>query len=196
MKITKNFSFWEFGPKGCDHRWIPEGEYLQILVLDLAHNLQKLRDKANKIRKGNVSIHISSGIRTIADHHRLQGAGYHPSQTSDHFYGAAVPLTPGTAKCNKFGANYVFSSGAGDCIPSGISVESFFQLAMKMYRRSEVHFGQIIYEHDPIRKSKWVHLSNSYTNYFSDQIVQWLGKKPFLQSLDGGKSYQVATAKE
>lgn len=194
MKITKNFSYWEFGPNGCDHRWVPKSEWQQMLIMDLALNLQKLRDAANKIRRANVSIHIISGIRTLADYYRLQGQGYHPSQTSDHFCGVAVPLTEGTTKFNKFGETYTFSVGAGDCVPSGISTKNFANLAMEQFRRDHVHFGQIIYEYNPVSKGSWVHLSNSYRNYFSSQIVTWLGKTPFLQSLDGGKSYQVMTA--
>lgn len=196
MKLTKNFSFWEFGPKGCDHRWVPKSEWQQMLIMDLALNLQKLRDAANKIRRGHVSLHITSGVRTLADYYRLQGAGYNPSQTSDHFCGIAVPIPKTSHKFNKFGETYNFSSGAADCVPSGISAKSLSHLAMTEFRATRTVFGQVIYEHDPVRKKEWLHVSNAHKNYFSSQVVSWLNKTPFLKSLDGGKSYQVMTVDE
>ena len=189
MKITKNFSFWEFGPKGCDRRWTPDNEQQRHLIEDLAKNLQVLRDKA----RGSTSIHITSGIRTPADFYRLQGAGYHPSATSDHFCGVAVPIGHDNPKHAKFGDTYNLSVGAGDCHIVGMSTLAFAKMAMEEYRSSNVDFGQIIYERDPIRKCEWVHVSNAYRNYFSSRIVNWLDKTPFLQSLDGGKTYTVAT---
>jgi len=185
VKITKNFSFWEFGPKDCSKSWVPGNEYQKMLITDLAKNLQILRD----IAPNKTSISISSGIRTIEDFYRLQNTGYNPSSTSDHFFGAAVPVKDD--KRLKFGDTYNFSVGAADCIPKGISVKSFFKLAMQAFVDSKVKFGQIIYEKSG--KAEWVHLSNSYSNYFSDLVVFWLNKKPFLQSINGGKTYTIAS---
>jgi len=195
MRITKNFSFWEFGPRGCAHNWVPDNEHQKMLVEDLALNLQKLRNEANRIRKANVSIYISSGIRSIADHYRLQGAGFNPAETSDHFFGVSVPVIKGGKHHLKFGDTYNFSVGAADCIISGMNTMAFSRMAMEEHREGVVQFGQIIYEKNPVKKSEWVHLSNAYGNYFSDRIVSWLNKTPFLQSLDGGISYQVANVK-
>jgi len=187
MKITKNFFFYEFGPSGCKKDWAPNNEFQKRLIIDLATNLQILRDIAK------VPINISCGIRTIEDHYRLQGSGYHPSETSDHFFGVAVPIKPTSPKYSKFGGTYNFSVGAVDCVPVGISVQKFFKISMKSYIDSKTKFGQIIYEKDPIRNVEWVHLSNFYENYFSYAIVQWLGKHKFMQSIDGGKTYTIAS---
>jgi len=195
LKITKNFSFWEFGPKGCGKSWVPDNENQKSMIYILTENIQKLRDKANTLKKSSsVAINISSGIRTMADYYRLQGSGYNPSQTSDHFCGTAMPLEVGTDKYKKFGSTYNFSSGAGDCVVVGMPTYDFFKMAMDEFRLTHVKFGQIIYEKDPIKKVDWVHLSGAYENYFSDSIVRWLDKKPFLKSLNGGKSYTVAVA--
>jgi len=192
MKITNNFSFWEFGPKGCKRSWVPSNEYQKMMITTLAENIQKLRDGANALKKSsNVSIGISSGIRTMADYYRLQGAGYNPSPTSDHFCGMAVPIEAGTAKHVKFGDTYNFASGAADCVVRGMSTYDFFKIAMDQFRLSRAEFGQVIYEKD--EKVEWIHLSNAYENYFSDRIVTWLDKTPFLKSLNGGKTYTVAT---
>lgn len=187
MKITKNFSFWEFGPNGCSKSWVPDNEYQKRLITDLALNLQILRDLASK----KISISISSGVRTIEDFYRLQGSGYNPSETSDHFCGNAVPIKSTSEKYKKFGPTYNFSVGAADCIPSGISVINFFQLAMNAFRDSKVKFGQIIYEKN--KKVEWVHLSNDYEKYFSMQTVEWLAKTRFMKSIDGGKTYTIAS---
>lgn len=190
MKITKNFSFHEFGPKGCGKNWVPDNEYQKMLITDLASNLQILIDKAPK----KISIIISSGIRVMDDFYRLQGSGYNPSETSDHFFGAAVPIKTTSKKYEKFGPTYNFSVGAADCIPSGMPVIDFFKHAMNCFRGSDVKFGQIIYEKDPVKKVEWVHLSNYYEKYFSNQTVDWLAKTRFMKSVDGGKSYTPASA--
>lgn len=192
MKITKNFSYWEFGPNGCPKSWVPDNELQKIMIKNLAENLQTLRNEARSVTRKAVSIRITSGIRTLADYHRLQGMGYHPSPTSDHFCGLAVPIVDSVSKREKYGETYNFSVGAGDCIAHGMSQWDFFKLAMRCHRESKAHFGQIIYERHG--KTEWVHISNPYEKYFSDWITNWLGRKPFLKSLDGGKTYKVATA--
>ncbi len=192
MKITKNFSYWEFGPKGCSKSWIPDNAYQRILISNLAENLQKLRDEAKIVAGHTVSIHITSGVRTIADYYRLQGAGYHPSPTSDHFCGLAIPIVESSPKRKKFGETYNFSVGASDCVAKGMRQIDFFKLAMRCHRESKAHFGQVIYEKH--KNSEWVHLSNPYEEYFSHWMIDWLGRKPFLKSIDGGKNYKVATA--
>ena len=188
MKITKNFSYWEFGPKGCNKSWVPGNDYQKMLINNLANGLQVLRDTA----PAKISISITSGVRTIEDYYRLQGSGYNPSSTSDHFCGNAVPIQPTDSKYKKFGPNYIFSTGAADTIPTGMKVYDYFIHAMKSFVRENVKFGQIIYEKNPKTKAEWVHISGPYSNYFSQGIVTWLDKKPFLKSLDGGKTYTTA----
>jgi len=187
MKVTNNFSYYEFGPSGCKVTWVPDNEYQKRLIKDLAQNLQVLRDIAK------VPIKIMSGVRSMDDYYRLQGSGYNPSETSDHFCGVAVPIKPTSTKYKKFGSTYNFAVGAGDCIPNGMSVRTFFELAMKAYVDSKVKFGQIIYEKDPVKKVEWVHVSNLYEHYFSSSTVAWLGKTKFMQSVDGGKNYTIAS---
>lgn len=191
MKITKNFSYWEFGPKGCKKTWVPDNTYQKRLITNLAEILQHLRNEANRVFHRKVSIRITSGVRTMADYYRLQGMGYHPSPTSDHFCGLAVPIIDNPSKRSKFGETYNFAVGAADCVVKGMSQLDFFKLAMQCHIDSKIHCGQIIYEKH--KKSEWVHISNPYEKYFSKWTSEWLGEKPFLKSLDGGKTYKVAS---
>jgi hypothetical protein len=187
MKITKNFSYWEFGPKGCSKRWIPDNEYQDRLIKNLAQSLQILRDCIK------VPIDISSGMRTMEDYYRLQGEGYNPSETSDHFFGTAIATNPAGRAYKKFGNTYNFSVGAVDATARGIKVHDFFIKAMKCHNEKNAKFGQVIYEKNPARNVEWVHIGGNHSDYLSPAIVSWLGKKPFLKSLDNGKTYQVAS---
>jgi len=190
MKITKNFSFYEFGPKGCDKEWVPDNDYQKMLIKNLAENLQILIDKSPV----KLSIIVTNGIRSLEDYYRLKKEGYNPSGTSDHFCGTSIPVDPGNGYYKKFGSMYNFSTGAADCIAKGMSQTDFFKHAMKCYRECGARFGQIIHEVDPVKKAEWVHFSGQYETYFSDRIVTWLDKKRFLESLDGGKTYSLALA--
>lgn len=191
MKITKNFSYWEFGPKGCSTSWVPDNGYQKKLIDSLAHNLQIVRDKSSK----KISIHITNGIRTIEDYYRLQGSGYHPSSTSDHFFGSPIPLSPKDKKYQKFGSSYIFSVGAVDCVCKGIPIKDFFEHSMRCYKDWDTNFGQVIYEVRPDTKVEWVHFSNHPDLVFNETICMWIERKPFLKSLDGGKTYTIASTK-
>ena len=111
QKITKNFSFYEFRPKGRPKSWMPTSEFQKRLIVNLAKNLQTVR---TALPNGSW-IQITSGVRSASDYTRLIKAGYRPSKTSDHNFGNAVQLNTNTAKYKKFGPTYNFSVGAADC---------------------------------------------------------------------------------
>lgn len=187
QKITKNFSFYEFRPKGRSKLWMPTNKFTKMLIINLATNLQIVR---SAMPRGSW-IQITSGVRTPEDYKRLIRAGYRPSTTSDHNFGNAVKLTVNTRKYKKYGPTYNFSVGAGDCVSHNFDVHSLFLLACELVKRNECRFGQVIYEKNPKTSAEWVHFGADLSYYFSEKIVQFIGRLPFLVSLDGGKSYQI-----
>ena len=75
VKLTTNFSLNEFTNETVT-------PYQQSLLQLLANNLQKVRDYLQQFKKDtkkNVSIGISSGVRSQADYDRLVKKGYNPS---------------------------------------------------------------------------------------------------------------------
>jgi len=187
QKITKNFSFYEFRPKGKPKSWMPANEFTKMLVTNLATNLQVVR---SAMPRGDW-IKITSGVRAPEDYDRLINAGYIPSTTSDHNFGNAVKLTINTIKYKKYGPTYNFSVGAADCISHTLNVHDLFLISCELVKRNECRFGQVIYEENPKTGAQWVHFGADPTYYFSEKIVNFMGKQPFLVSMDGGKSYQT-----
>jgi len=186
QKITKNFSFYEFAPNQFGKGWIPDSKYLQLLIVNLANNMQIVRDAMPV----NLSISISSGVRNKEDYDRLVSNGYNPSETSDHNYGNAVLLKYGSDKYLKYGPTYNFSVGAVDCVPNGITAKELFNLTMDLVINNKCKFGQVIYERDPVRRVEWIHLGGYAKYYFNESIVNLIDKKLFLSSIDSGKTYQ------
>lgn len=187
QKVTEHFNFYEFRPHDTPGSWMPENDYQTKLIINLAKNIEVIR----QAMPSNCSIFISSGVRTKSDYDRLKASGYNPSDTSDHFFGFAVPIDPSNAKYKKFGPTYNFSVGAADCIPNGMSIQDFFKLACEKTRSGVCRFGQVIHEYDPSSKKEWVHLGGDYTAFFEYDIVRFLGKTQFLTSVDGGKTYNT-----
>jgi len=184
-QITANFAYAEFKPNGAPNTWLPENDYQNFLIKTLAANLQIV---SNAMPKG-CSISITNSVRTIGDYNRLKSQGYHPSETSDHFCGASITLSKDSSNRHKFGPNYYFSVGAADVISSGIDLKTFFDIAIGMTKSGVCKFGQLIFETDPIKGSKWVHFANDYSSIFSDAMVKFLGREKYLTTNDGGKTY-------
>jgi hypothetical protein len=182
--ITANFSYSEFRPYGTAITWKPGNEMLQKKIDILAENLQVVRDNIG------VSMTITSGVRTIADYKRLVQQGYNPSRTSDHYYGDPVPLSPGTPKYDKYGRMHYYSVGAVDIVPS-MDVKECFDIVKGLVANGDCKFGQVIYEYNPKTQSEWLHLSNDPCQFFSEFICDCIDKRPFMQSLDNGKTYQI-----
>lgn len=187
QKITKNFSFYEFRPKGRLKSWMPPTQYQRLLIINLAKNLQIVRSSMPT----RTWIQITSGVRAPADYERLIKAGYKPSTTSDHNFGNAVPLKTNSAKYKKYGSTYNFSIGAADCVSRKLDVQALFALAVTLTLEKKCRFGQVIYEKNPKTGAEWVHFGADPSYYFSEKIVKFLGRAQFMQSLNGGKSYQI-----
>lgn len=176
VKLTTNFSLNEFTNETVT-------PYQQSLLQLLANNLQKVRDYLQQFKKDtkkNVSIGISSGVRSQADYDRLVKKGYNPSKTSDHFCGLQLACKP--------------TIGAADIYVTNCSL-SYKEIAKKIIeldKNNLVDFGQIIYEYNPATKAEWIHLGNDWTKVFNDQgIIDSINKtrKKYLMSLDNGKTY-------
>lgn len=189
-QITKNFWFWEFKPKGTRRTWMPTNQYQEDLIRNLAENLQIVR---SGMPNGS-RITITSGVRAPRDFDRLRKLGYQPSETSDHNFGYAVSLEEGTPKYKKYGSTYNFSIGAGDCVPHGMKIEDFFGMAMTKTKAGLCHFGQVIYEYSPKTGARWVHFGADPRPFFASHLIHFLGRRQFLRSIDGGRTYQVVLA--
>ena len=134
---------------------------------------------------------VSSGVRTLVDYGRLIALGYHPSQTSDHYFGQAIPLDPVTEKFKKFGSFYSFSVGAGDVIPEGVSALQVFQTAVELDRQEKVFFGQIIYERGGVSDVERIHFGNDPDLFYQPSVCKIFKRTKYLTSVDGGKTYKV-----
>lgn len=182
--ITPNFSFYEFRPRFKQKSWLPDNEYQEFLLRNLAINLQIVRDHV----PNDVYMRVTSGVRTIADYNRLILSGYNPSETSDHYYGKAVKIK-NPRKRKKFGTTYNFSVGAADIQPAIITARELFNLSFRLVKEQMCDFGQVIYERDPIRNKEWVHYGNSLKEIFSEELISRIGRTQFMKSVDGGKTY-------
>lgn len=150
-----------------------------------ANSFKFLEQLCNKILEPireflNCSIKVTSGYRSIEDYSRLKKAGYHPSETSDHYAGTPIPLASGKM--------YFDSVGAADIIPA-IGAEKAFNILLAKTDREKgiinlpigpVIFGQMIFESDSVSKH-WIHISNPSP----------IKRQHVLVSLDGGKSYHA-----
>ncbi len=179
MKLTNNFSLYEFAPKGYDRQWTPSKPYQLFLIKLLADELQIVSDAIK-----NVPIKITSGVRTKYDYNRLKKAGYYPSPTSDHYCGTLVAGE--TEKCDFFEGVYPFACGAVDIVVSKRDLKEVFDIIVELQRTGKVSFGQIIFE------GGWIHISNSMDNVLQSLreggMLNYSGD--ILTSGNSGKSYQ------
>jgi len=176
IKLTKNFSSSEFG--------LDLNDYQLALLKILAENLQIVRDRLNsmdiKLNKNkDISISISSGVRSKADYEWLKANGYNPSATSDHFCGWALNAPKPTL-------------GAADITISNckISTMEVFKMIVAMNKAGETNFGQIIYEVNA-KGNPWIHLSNNPKAIFTGKVAKAILRSPYLISLDNGKTYKA-----
>ena len=183
--ITNNFSYHEFRPHGADRQWTPNSQYQKLLVDMLAKQLQVVRSKMDL----GSWMRVTSGVRTLLDYKRLKSLGYHPSETSDHNFGFAVPLSKTNRKYKKFGYTYNFSVGAADIVPVNMDAKDLFELAVELSEKGLCSFSQIIYEENPRTGSKWVHFGNSH-KLFRHNITMLINRTKYLQTMDGGYTYQ------
>ena len=176
MQLTKNFKSEEFGE-------VKNGYQLKLIEI-LATELQKVRDWVNKNckefalnSKKDITMTITSGIRTSEDFMRLKSKGYNPSETSDHLCGISVNGSP--------------TLGAAD-IRFGNFNGNYKELYKKLVAAHEFYFtfGQMILEYNPSTKCYWIHFGNDPKLIFMPGTAATIARKRFLISNDNGKSYQ------
>ena len=102
MQVSPNFNLQEI-TKGKEVSLY--ANYLAVLLIQ--DILQPVRTKYGR------PMRIRSGVRTLSDLFRLREQGYYPSETSDHFFGEAIPLESKRKK-KLYGDYYVTSVGAVD----------------------------------------------------------------------------------
>ena len=178
INLSKNFKLSEFTS-------VYQSDYSIALLKLLASQLQIVRNNLQeyaKDRKKQVSISISSGVRTQADYDRLKKSGYNPSETSDHFCGLQLKCKP--------------TLGAADITVSNCSLSLHEIASMIIYWNIEgyVNFGQIIFEYNPKTKSAWIHVGNDWNSIFASTFLKDfydINRKKYLMSLDNGKTYKT-----
>jgi len=170
MKLTANFDLSEFSK-------IQLNDYQMSLVQLLADNLQKVRDLLQPFARGGkqVSITITSGVRTMEDYERLKNQGHNPSKNSDHFCGFQPGSSP-TVGAADFKVN--------NCT---LSLKDISLLMIEWDKSGKIHFGQIIYEFNPKTGNCWIHVGNDWNQVFKDGIK--VSRTKYMQSLDNGKTY-------
>ncbi len=174
MKLSKNFWLSEFTSRPAPALTGFEMYMLQCLCKNI---LEPLREFL-----GNGKIHVSSGMRSPADYHRLISEGYFPSRRSDHFFGNEI---------------YPYSVGAADIVPEGDAAAVFETLmavanpalSLLALPSGDVAVGQVIFELG--NKSQWIHISNPKTTVYDSAFAKrFFRKTSFLRSDDNGRSYQ------
>lgn len=188
--ITTNFSYSEYRPHWEPKTWLPRTAMCRYMIQNHASNLQVIRDNCPKGTK----IIITSGVREPSDTQRLLAAGYKPSLTSDHLFGAPTPIPTTNRYYPICGNLYAMSVGATDVVPVGIdgfSARDLFLLSIGLIARKVAHFGQVIYEEDPRRKKSWVHFGNDPRLVYSEAACGMIRRGRVLESLDGGRTYRV-----
>ena len=186
--ITANFSYAEYRPRGEPLSWLPKTALRKHMIQHNASDLQVVRDHCPKW----VSLVITSGVREPGDTQRLFAAGYRPSLTSDHNFGAPVPIPTTSRYFPICGPMYAMSVGAADVVPMGIdgfSARDLFVIAVDLLKQNIVHFGQVIYEEDPGRKKQWVHFGNDPRVVYSEAVCGMIRREKVMESLDGGRTY-------
>lgn len=178
MQLTTNFKLEEFSK-------ITLNEYQLQLVKLLANNLQIVRDNLQPFARKSkqVSITITSGVRTQEDYNKLIRQGYNPSKKSDHFCGVQIDGNP--------------TLGAADIIINNcsLSIKECARRIIEMTNEGLVNFGQVIYEYNPATKKSWIHLGNDWKMIFKDNqefspIEYFFKREKYLMSMDNGKTYK------
>lgn len=152
-----------------------------FLLANLTNMLNMIR------RKVGVPMTITSCCRDAAKYQELVDRGYHPSPTSDHFWGYVIP-TLRTRDKAKYGDTYKFSVGAVDFVCKDI--DNVFNTIMDMVEHDEINIGQCILEKG--KNSKWIHISNPKEIVYAPGFIKKMSleKIMFLTSNNNGKSYK------
>ena len=165
-------------------KWADQPSFQRMLFTTMAVNiLNIIADHFGVIP------HVTSGQRLESDYERLIAAGYHPADTSDHFYGAVVPCrTP--EHIAKYGKTYSLSVGASDIIFPGIDTFKAYEEIVELDKTGKICCGQIIHEYGSGKD--WIHVANDPILFYSDKVVHDLLNRPkYLYSKDDGKTYEV-----
>lgn len=178
MHLSKNFVLSEITS-------LEESSLSNLQMLMLKNICEEILEPIREFCSSRIK--IRSGMRTLHDYVRLKDQGYHPSETSDHFFGTPITLS-NSDKIKKYGKVYLFSVGAVDIEFLDTKTEEAFLKILS--RREKFKVGQIILEK---MNSFWIHISNPPTLVFSDRVfTNLLYRQKYLYSLDGGRSYHNA----
>ena len=181
MKLAQNFDHIEFTKTA----WDKLDQRTQIELQAMANLLQEIRTALGK------QITISSGVRSLDDYKRLQSQGLNPSPTSDHFYGAKVPCTKGSAAFKKYGTAYKLAVGAADITCPSMDAVEFYNFIAKMRYNGNIKTGQLLLEKN---KTMWVHIANFMDPFLTPDDKKLRGDwslNGMGYSLDNGKSWTV-----
>lgn len=182
-KVTEHFWWDEFRPNNEEKGWTPEG-YQKFLLKLLCEEVETVRVRMPP----NSWIKVTDGVRTVEDYVSLKARGYHPSPTSDHFFGKVIAGKAGSL----FEESYPFSCGAMDIQAGGkMSTRELFGLFKRYFQLGQLNLGQIIYEEK--KGVAWIHVGNNLEHVMKKLAAEGHISNyatDFLQSLDGGKSYR------
>lgn len=190
MKITENFDSHEIFPK------IP-WEDVSFKARFLAEHLCKYILQPLKDRDPNTIIKITGPARDSEDVTRLISEGYHPSVTTDHFFGEPqeIPATSkNIAKIKKYGKIYTYSVGAVDIVPDIPQTEKdflkYFKMMIRLNIAGTIDAGQIILEKG--KYTYWIHVSNPATLVYDSYFASKLGlhQSKYLLSLNNDGKYK------
>lgn len=191
-QLSNNFWLHEFTNLSWGQLTSTNKFLLERLCIDI---LQPMRDYLCKVYDKNVPMSVTSGMRTAADFDRILAQGFNPSRRSDHFFANCIP-TDGHGDTQRFGPYFAHGSGAADVVPTGegVVVKDCFDHIVDGIRSGYlgIPFGQLIHEFGGRSSSGWLHLSNSKSLIFTDEMVKTLGFDSLhriLTSPDAGKSY-------
>ena len=175
MMLTKNIALGELTPA------VPSAIQM-LMFLNMATKLQFIRDLIKK------PIYVTNGQRTEADYTRLLNSGYHPSETSDHYYGVPIHITT-VDKVSLYGSEYCYSVGAVDFV-SQIDTALLFKQLVDLVRGKKLIVGQLIHEWG--NGKDWIHISNEPSLIYCTGIVdKYFNRQQLLESKDAGQTYQV-----
>ena len=113
-------------------------------------------------------------MRTLQDFRRLADAGYHPSKTSDHFFGAQRPVFDYDGDD---GIASPFTVGAVDFVPAVHSARQVWQWMRETLKGA---YGQLLLESQTLpdgRRVEWIHVSNPKELVFSWAIARRVRSK-------------------
>lgn len=152
--------------------------------------LYNLRDGIlNPIRAEiSASIIIVDCCRGIAEYNTLIKKGYHPSKTSDHFWGNVITETGTDGKT----ITSKYSVGAVDFYCPRRPMDDVFKVVREMAINLQIKPGQVILEKG--FRGKWIHISNPKNLVYADSFIEEMriAKARFLTSSNNGKTYNLA----